>query len=338
MSGCSCKRFEAGVISIRNQRTRRGTGGRAERVVPGFGTVVIVGKGSKRAYKVVPVDGDEPAFGDPPRNWGRVASMAGVWAIVLLAGAWMAPSFASGGNEGDTDARDQPATDEINAASRYLRFGSDGDTERVEAVLCDGAAPETGASDLVDLRESYEGELGTYPEVEVDTQTPIASPDGYEVDATVSYISGDGIREESFTVTILLNGGDYCVAEAVRHIEDDPSGGPGELDLDILRFIVWDRDPDAATATQCSDYTGPSAQKLLDAVEAWESANGEGTSYAVPIGSEARATPNAVTTFPYEVVMDGEGTDQTFNFEVTISGECVLEVSGGEDLLAYAGD
>ena len=297
-----------------------------------------MGKGTNHAYRVVPVD-DEPDFGDPPRNWGRVASMAGVWAVLLFGGFLVAPGFASGGGEEETRARDQPATDEINAASRYLRFGSDGDTERAAEVLCDDAVPEVTAAELVDLRVSYEEELGSYPEIEVSTEIPVASADGYEINVTTSYISGEDIRRETFTITVRTSGEGYCVQEVIRHVKNGPGGQEGDMDLDFLRFIVWDRDLGAATNIQCSEYSGPSAKTLLAAVEAWESKYGaDGTSYAAPIGTEAHAIPGAVAEFPYEIVMSGGAFKETFDFSVTISGDCVLEVTGGESLLAHAED
>src|SRR5690606_1809382 len=98
---------------------------------------------------------------------GRVASMAGIWAVVLLGGAWIAPGFASGGGEEATDPRDQEPTTPRQAAARYLEAGLDGDSDRVGDVVCEEAMPEVHESDLVALRNEYDERIGSYPEIEV---------------------------------------------------------------------------------------------------------------------------------------------------------------------------
>lgn len=293
-----------------------------------------MGKGTNRAYKVVPVE-DEPGFGDPPRNWARVASMAGVWAVVLLGTAWVAPGFASGGGEEETDVRDQPATDEINAASRYLRFGSDGDTDRAEEVLCDDAEPEMTPADLVDLRSSYEEELGSYPETEVQTGLPTITGEGVDLGASISYIAGNSFREEQFTVSVRTDGNDYCVSQVIRHEPEEEETGaevdPQEQAARYLSAVFVVRDFEAASDYQCAEYEGPEPDELVGALDEWEALFGDATAIQSfegdPVPSGAR------TAVPMSVELSSTQAVEAFTFEVTVEGGCVAALSGGAALL-----
>lgn len=300
-----------------------------------------MGKDTKRAYKVVPVDEDEPDFGDPPRNWGRVASMAGVWVVVLLGSAWMAPGFASGGDEGETDARDQPATDEINAASRYLRFGSDGDTDRAEEVLCDDAEPEVTIDELVDLRDSYEEELGSYPETEIRTDLPTITGKGVDIGATVSYIAGNSFREEQFMVSVRTDGNSYCVSQVVRSEPGEDETGaaavdPQELAAKYLSAVFVVRDLASASGYQCAEYDGPKPEELDGALSEWEALSGEAT--AIQSFDGDPATSGTQTVVPMSVELSSNRAIESFSFEVMVEGDCVVALSGGEALLNPAED
>ncbi|MCH7229360.1 hypothetical protein L0U85_00560 [Glycomyces sp. L485] len=294
-----------------------------------------MGEGTKRRFRFQPVDDDGPDFGDPPRNWGRVVSMAGVWTVVLLGGAWIAPGFASGGSSAATDVRDQPATDEINAASRYLRFGSDDDVDRAEQVLCDGASPGVKPADLVELRAFYEEELGSYPETEVKTELPEMTAQGAEVDATISYIAGNSFREESFSVTVKESDGDFCVTQAVRHEQeqDEPgsAGDPQELAARYLSAVFVARNIEAAAGHQCREYEGVEPRELSDALSDWEVLFGEASAIQSFDGDPVTSTGSTVV--PMSVELSSGRAVETFSFEVTVEGDCAAALSGGEALL-----
>ena len=298
-----------------------------------------MGKGTNRAYRVVPVD-DEPDFGDPPRNWGRVASMAGVWTVLLFGGFLVAPGFASGGGEEETRTRDQPATDEINAASRYLRFGSDGDTERAAEVLCDDAVPEVTAAELVDLRVSYEEELGSYPEIEVETGLPTITAKGVDIDATISYIAGNSFREERFGVSVRTGGGSYCVSHVFRHEPAREGTGvdpdPQELAAKYLSAVFVTRDLVNASGYQCSGYKGPGPEEISDAFVGWEMLFGTAT--AVQSFEGDPMSSDGKTVVPMSVKLSSGQAVESFSFEVTVDGDCVAALSEDGTLLGLSGD
>ncbi|WP_162181666.1 hypothetical protein [Glycomyces tenuis] len=271
-----------------------------------------------------------------------MASMAGLWAVVLLGGAWIAPGFASGGGEEETDPRDQPATDEVNAASRYLRFGSDGDTERAEEVLCDDADPEVTAGELVELRASYEEELGSYPETEVSTDLPTITAEGVDIGATVSYIAGNSFREEQFTISVRAEGDNYCVSQVVRHEseeEEDETGAavdPQELAAKYLSAIFVIRDLEAASDYQCAEYEGPGPEELDGALAEWETLFGEATAIQSFDGDPAPS--GTQTGVPMSVELSATQATESFSFEVTVEGDCVSALAGGEALLDPSAD
>jgi hypothetical protein len=288
-----------------------------------------VGKGTNRAYKVVPVE-DEPDFGDPPRNWARVASMAGVWAVVLLGTAWVAPGFASGGGEEETDVRDQAPTTPRQAVARYLEAGLEGDSGRVDAVLCDDAAPEVSQSELVMLRGEYEEQ----PEIEISTSEPVVSAEGMEVAAQVSFI-GESVFYEDFTVTVLATDDSYCVNQAAAVAsEDDESvieADPQDQAARFLSAVFTVRDVNAAADYLCDDYEGPGPEELSSALGRWEARFGDSTAVQ---GFEGAPVPSAAGTMvPMSVELSSGQAVESFSFEVTVQNDCISAVSGGESLL-----
>ncbi|GAB3220067.1 hypothetical protein GCM10027447_03990 [Glycomyces halotolerans] len=297
-----------------------------------------MGKGSERKYRVVPVD-EEPDFGDPPRHWGRVASMAGLWAVVLFGGAWMAPGFASGGASDETDARDQAPITPRQAAARYLEAGLNGESDRAGAVLCDDAAPQMLQSDLVALRDEYDEALGAYPEIEVSTTEPVGSASGMVVDSTVSFI-GDSIFREQFTVTVLATGSRYCVSEVVRVRSDDEDAAdrvdPQDQAAKFLSAVFVVRDPNLASSHLCVGYDGPQPEELENALREWEGVFGDAT----PVQSfEGEPTESdSGTVVPMSVELSSLRATESFAFEVTIVNNCITKVSGDEALLHPSDD
>lgn len=291
-------------------------------------------KGTNRAYKVVPVE-DEPDFGDPPRNWARVASMAGVWALLLLGTAWMAPGFASGGGEEETDVRDQAPTTPRQAVARYLEAGLGGDSDRVDDALCNGASPDVSESELAALRSEYEEQ----PEIEVSTSEPVVSEVGMEVAAQVSFI-GDSIFYEDFTVTVLATGGSYCVdqATAVDSEDDGPviEVDPQDQAARFLSAVFTVRDVEAASGYLCEEFEGSGPQELASGLSSWEARLGESTAVQ---GFEGDPMPSSAgTTVPMSVELSSGQAVESFSFEITVQADCVSAVSGGEALLDPAED
>ena len=269
--------------------------------------------------------------------------MAGVWLIVLLGGAWIAPGFASGGDEEEDDVRDQDATTPRQVTARYVEAGLDGDSDRSDAALCDDASPAVTEGDLVAVREDYQDVLGSYPEVEVQTSEPVGSSEGMEITATVSFI-GDTIYKEQFGITVLQDGDSYCVSDAVQSGPDESeTGSPGEpgheidpqeLSAKYLSAIFVTRDLQGAEGYMCADYKGPDPGEVTAALETWESRFGDAT--AVQEFEGAPDGSGDETTVPMSVDLSSNQSDEAFTFEVSVIGDCVSALSGGEALLESA--
>jgi hypothetical protein len=297
-----------------------------------------------KRYRFVQVnEADEAEFADPPRKWGRVGLLAGGWAIVLALGATVAPGFAASGDEDNVDARDQAATDAEGAALRYLRFGSDQDLDRAEAALCEEASPELTPSGLDGIRQSYDQELGGIERVDVAAGDPVPSTDGISIAGTVSYIYEGNQRHEDFLVTVQENDGTYCVSNAAPVQEEEPSTSaddgttseavdPQELAADFLRTIVIDREPQTAAASQCSSFTGITAEDLDAAIAEWSTTNGSTTGYLNSL-EPADSSESSITMFDVEVRLDGELNIETFAFVLGVQGNCVASMEGGEGLI-----
>ncbi|WP_026923438.1 hypothetical protein [Glycomyces arizonensis] len=300
-----------------------------------------MGKDTKRAYKVVPVDEDEPDFGDPPRNWGRVASMAGVWVVVLLGSAWMAPGFASGGSDEDLPASEQPPTDPIDASDRYFDYGFGSDFDAAREVLCEGAEPEVTPEALGQLRSEYEVYLKEYPAVEILPVETGSTGGQTHLKVTVTFIGGERNPSEAFQVVTEAVGDTYCVASVSGESSgDDPdeAKGPGgrELAAEYLDSIVREKNPDPEHADSLickDDYEGPKPQELLEAIQSWEESNVKATSYILRHGEEPVPAADGSLTYQYHVVLDPSGQgDFRFLFEVTVTPEnCVSSLVQIED-------
>jgi hypothetical protein len=295
-----------------------------------------------RQYRVVAVDETENnEFADPPRKWGRVGVMAGAWALALALGGWAAPGIAASGNPENVDPRDEAASSAKNAAWRYLRYGSNQDLERSEATLCDDASPEFTPNDLNGLRQSYADELGGITDVDLETGDPVPVSDGVTIAATLSYIYQGSQRHEEFVVTVQESNGAYCVSNAVRVQEEEPSSsdGTGEaadpqaVATDFMRNIVNDRNPQAANASQCtSGYTGVTPEEIDAAIADWATSNGETTAFLNGV-KPAESSETSVTAFEIEVALEGDLAQESFVFVVGVQGDCVASLSGGDGLL-----
>jgi hypothetical protein len=303
---------------------------------------------SGKRYRVVPVDEAEAAqFADPPRKWGRVGAMAGAWAVVLALGAWVAPGFAAGGSDENTDPRDKPASDAKGAAWSYLRYGSNGDTERAQAEICEDVAPELTPTDLDAIRQAYADELGGITDVEVETDDPIAVADGLSIAGTVTFISQSGQRYEDFTVTVQEHDGSFCITNATQSDEEmeqpsmddgtEPAVDPEALAMDFLRGIVVERDSQTAAAMQCDSYTGVTAEDLDAAIADWTAENGATTGYLnsfEPIDE----TGSPIAMFEAEIKLDGDLKIETFSFQLGVQGDCIASLEGGDGLIETSED
>ncbi|WP_198667600.1 hypothetical protein [Glycomyces dulcitolivorans] len=316
--------------TIRRARTARPSG-----AASGFSDA------AGKRYRVVPVDDPETAaYADPPRKWPRVAAMAAAWAVVLGLGAWIAPAFAASGNEENQDPRDQAATDAEGAAWSYLRYGSNEDLDRAEAALCEDASPELTPDDLDAVRQSYADQLGGITRVDVETGDPVPTTDGIAIAGTVSYISEGTQRHEEFIVTVQENDGTYCVSNTEQpQEEEEPSSegstgnavDPETLASEFLTYIVGTRNIQAASEIQCEAFTGITPQDLDAAIDDWAATNGE-TSGFVSV-DPAESSDGSVAAFAAEVTLQGELNQETFEFDISVQGDCVASLQGGDNLM-----
>jgi hypothetical protein len=266
--------------------------------------------------------------------------MAAAWAAALALGAWVAPGFAASGNPENQDPRDEAASSAKNAAWRYLRYGSNQDLERSEATLCDDALPEFTPNDLNDLRQTYADELGGITDIDLETGDPAPVSDGVAIAATLSYIFQGSQRHEEFIVTVQEADGAYCVSNAVRVLEEEPSSGDGTgeavdpqaLATDFMRSIVNDRNPQAAAASQCADYTGTTPEEVDAAITEWSTTNGETTAFLNGV-DPAESSETSITAYEVEVALEGDIAQESFVFVVGVQGDCVASLSGGDGLL-----
>jgi hypothetical protein len=294
-----------------------------------------------RQYRVVAVDEPENnEFADPPRKWGRVGILVAAWAAALALGAWVAPGFAASGNPENQDPRDEAASSAKNATNRYLRWGSDLDTDRAEAALCDDASPEVTPSDLDAIRQAYDDELHGITRIDATTGDPVSGSDGITVTGTVSYISDAKPVYEDFVVTVQEHDGEYCVSNAVRVQDDEPTSDdstgeavdPETLATEFMRSIVKDRNPEAASTSQCDSFTGITPGELDSAITEWASTNGQTTAYVNGI-DPTESSETSVTTFDVDVTLDGGLNVETFAFTVGVQENCVASLAGGDGLL-----
>jgi hypothetical protein len=297
-----------------------------------------VGKGTNRAYKVVSVE-DEPGFGDPPRNWARVASMAGVWAVVLLGTAWVAPGFASGGGEQDLPAVEQPPTDPLDAADRYFDHGFDNELSAAHNALCEEADPEVTPDMLRQLRLDYEEELNVYPQAEVNFQELGGSGGRTDFKVEVNFIGGSRSAAEEFRVTVEPSEDRYCVAQVVRHGAEEGAGSetdPQEQAARYLSAVFVVRDLEAASDYQCAEYEGPGPDELGGALDEWEALFGGATAIQSFEGDPVRSGTR--TAVPMSVKLSSGQAIESFTFEVTVEDGCVAALSGGAALLESTED
>lgn len=304
----------------------------------GSGSVITDASGKR--YRVVAVNEDEAAeFADPPRRWGRVGIMAGGWAAVLLLGASVAPGFAASGSQQNEDARDEPASSASNAAWRYLRYGSNEDLDRATAALCENAAPEVAPSDLEDIRRSYAETLGGIARVDVETEDPVPMAEGSSITGRVSYIYQGSQRHEDFVITVLESDGAFCVSDATQVQVEEPGSGDGTGDAadpqtlatDFLRAIVVERDPAAASALQCTSFTGATPQDLDAAIDEWAALNGTVTAFINSI-DPADSTESSTTSFEAEVSLQGDLSQEMFSFVVGVQKDCIATLEDRDGL------
>ncbi|WP_143034828.1 hypothetical protein [Glycomyces sambucus] len=269
--------------------------------------------------------------------------MAAVWAVVLALGAWTAPGIAASGSEDNEDARDQEATDSVGAALRFLKNGSEEDAERADAALCDGASPQVSSSDLDDLRQSYDEEFGGIERVNLDAGEPVSSVDGIEIAVRVWYVYQSRQESEDFLVTVQEDDGVFCVSETVlQSVEEEPSesgttGIEEEVDTqavatDFLRAIVVDREPQTAASFQCQTFTGITPQELNDAITDWAEAGETVIGYLDGFDS-VDSDDSSVDAFAADIKLDGDMDIETFSFQLTVQGDCVSSLEGGDDLI-----
>jgi hypothetical protein len=296
-----------------------------------------------RQYRVVAVDENENnEFADPPRKWGRVGILAGAWALALALGGWAAPGIAASGNPEIEDPRDEPSADAINAATRYLRFGTSTDPSRADDLVCDGASPDVSVDDLQGLRQSYAESLNGISDTDAGATNPVDTGDGILVEGTVEYISGDERMLEYFTITVEEQDGIFCVRDAKRVQEDgsEPSSDstsaagvePSVLASNFVGFVVGIRNTEDPISSQCSDFTGITPEELLAAVDAWESGKGDAAGYVLssePVDSEE----NSITMFDVTVQLDADPYVENFEFRVGVQGDCVKSLEGGDGLM-----
>ncbi|WP_030144227.1 hypothetical protein [Glycomyces sp. NRRL B-16210] len=299
----------------------------------------MVQNASGRRYRVVEVDETEAAeFADPPRTWGRVGAMVAGWAIVLAVGAWVAPGFAAGSSDQDQDSRDEPATDAVGAALRYLRNGSDEDLKRAEDALCDDADPELSAEGLDEIRQSYVDSLGGITRIDLKPDDPVGVADGVVIPVTVFYISKDTQRDEDFIVTVRQEGEAFCVANAVRVQDEEPSSGetsaeavdPKVVANDFLRLIVVENNAAAAALLECSPAPELGAQDLEAAIEEWANRNttadGSAKGFINSLDA-AESAESSITVFSAEVSLRGDLENETVTFEVGVQGDCIASLA-----------
>ena len=281
---------------------------------------------------------EEDAFQDPPRHWGRVGALAGIWALVLLGGAWFAPGFASGGGNDDVDPRDQAATDAPGAALRYLRFSSNGEMERAEATLCNDASPELTPTDIRAIRDEYSEALGGLSDIDFSYDDPVPTDYGIAIDSFAFYISEGQRRSEDFIITVQENDGEYCVLNASRSDgqeevdEGATSVEPETLASEYLTQIFRHRDLEAAEGYQCSGYSGIKVGEVEAALVDWEAINGDATAYLEGLPTPTEEDQEALTVLEAEVRIDGL-MSENFIFEVVVQEDCIASLNGGEDLI-----
>lgn len=296
------------------------------------------GPGSAQSVSSVPGAPEDEDFQDPPRHWGRVGALVGVWALVLGGGAWFAPAFASGGSDENIDPRDEAATDAPGAALRYLRFSSNGEASRAEDTVCDGAEPELTPSDLGEIRDGYSESLGGLSGVDVSSEDPVASEAGIVIEGTVFYISEGQRRSEVFSVTVQEDDGEYCVSDAVRVDEPgEPSEGetvvePETIASEYLTQIFRHRDIGAAEEYQCDDYSGFEVGEVEQALTDWEVTNGDANAYLEGLPEPIEGTSGESDVLEAEVRLDGL-VSEIYVFEVAVQEDCVVSLEGGEGLM-----
>jgi len=295
-----------------------------------------------RQYRVVAVDETENnEFADPPRKWGRVGIMAGAWALALALGGWAAPGIAASGNPENVDPREEPITDAIGAAWSYLEYGSTEDLDLAEAAICEGASPEVTPSDLDDLRQTHDADLGGIERINVNVVDPVPVGDGTRLTGTVSYVYQGNQPSKDFFVTVQERDGVFCVSNAVSASEEEqPSPGeqtseavdPQELATEFMRTIVIQRNAQTASALQCATYTGITPEELDAAIAEWGATNGEPTTFLNEI-SPTESSETSITAFEIEVGLDGGLNLEYYPFVVGVQEDCISSLEGGDGLI-----
>jgi hypothetical protein len=141
-------------------------------------------------------------------------------------------------------------------------------------------------------------------------------------------------------VTVQENDGTFCVTNTVQAQDEEPSSAgttgeavdPQSLAADYLRAIVVDREPQAASALQCSSFSGIGAEDFDAAVADWSTTNGSTTGYLNSL-EPAKSTESSITMFDAEVKLDGELNIETFAFQLGVQSDCVASLEGGDGLI-----
>lgn len=288
---------------------------------------------------------DESDRGEPRRLNRRVLRIGALIIVAVTAAVVMVmllprdedPQSPSGeqvdttGSE-DTDPRDQSPTSAEAAAMAYLRYGSIEEPDRTESVLCEGASPAVSPADLAEIRDDYADELGGITGIDVSSNTPVTAEDGILVEARVTYISTGVQRHENLTVTVQELGDEFCVSDAAQSDQTDPSSSASNPE-DIAAHFVGS-DPEEAQELQCATYAGLTPDEVNQAISDWESQNGEGYAYVSTVVPAAEAGPDVATVFDVELVLQGDFAREAFTFVVTVEGNCVASMEGGEGLIS----
>ncbi|WP_199034196.1 hypothetical protein [Glycomyces salinus] len=302
------------------------------------------GPGGSQSVSSVPGVPEDEDFQDPPRHWGRVGALVGVWALVLGGGAWFAPAFASGGGNDATDPRDEAPPTATSAAWSYLRYGTNGETERAQRIVCDGANQGLTPADLQTLRDEISADYleGRTPDLDVSIDESSAVEEGYSIKVTVFYVSG---RQEprTFIVTVQgVNDEEYCVSDVAlsdesandgESVEDDPE----QTASDYLALLLGARDAEPAIAAQCDPYKGVDPDELVEAISEWEAQNGASTGYVVDT-ELTEASDENLSIIKVEAALEGDFQTLDLTFEVGVQPDCVNSLEGGDELMAPDGD
>ena len=190
-----------------------------------------------KQYRVVEVNEAENAeFADPPRKWGRVGTMVGVWALLLALGGWAAPAIAASGNPENEESRETKPL-----PTRITLPGATCGTARTKIWT----GPKRRSAKM--LRRNWHLRTstpfgsptpmssGALHDIDLETGDPVEGTDGITIAGTVSYIYEGNQRFEEFVVTVQEDDGTYCVSNAVQVEDEEPSAGRGHRRGGVIR-------------------------------------------------------------------------------------------------------